>query len=158
MIYHPMLIGSCAAAPHCIMHMATELCALPLANVGKHARVVFRRHSPIPDSMLRNPMLKVCIDSAESKLLLVLLACLLEGVVRKTTIIAMVMLDFMPCSAANCSNASFAFIVLSDEKSCIRCTNYRQEKWSTKMDAARYCLEVSLPFNWAKNPTCVNIM
>jgi hypothetical protein len=99
----------------------------------------------VPDGTLGNSILKMRIDTAEGELQLVLLACLLECIVCKLMMV-------MPCSAANCSNASFAFIVSSDDKFCIRCTYRRREKWLTKMDAARYRLEVSLPFSWAKIP------
>ncbi len=106
----------------------------------------------VPDGMLGNSILEMRIDPTEGELLLVLLACLLECIVRPLTIVAMVVFDGYAVLTANCSNASFAFIVSSDNKSCIRCTYRRREKWLTKMDAARYRLEVSLHFSWAKIP------
>jgi hypothetical protein len=47
----------------------------------------------VPDGTLGNSILEMCIDPAEGELLLVLLACLLECIVRKSTIVAMVVFD-----------------------------------------------------------------
>ncbi len=47
----------------------------------------------VPDGMLGNSILEMRIDSAEGELLLVLLACLLECIVCKSTIVAMVVFD-----------------------------------------------------------------
>jgi hypothetical protein len=73
--------------------MATELCALPPAIIGVHARVAFGRSPRGPDGMLGNSILERHIDPAEGELLLVLLACLLECIVCKSTIVAMVVFD-----------------------------------------------------------------
>jgi hypothetical protein len=112
----------------------------------------------VPDGTLGNSILGMRIDPAEGELLLVLLACLLECIVRKSTIVAMVVFDGYAVLGGELLKCFLCFIVLSGNKSCIRCTYHRQEKWSMKMDAARYRLEVSLPFSWAKIPTCVDIM
>ncbi len=50
--------------------------------------------------MLGNAILKVGIDPTEGKLLPYVVACLLEGVVMKTSVVAVVMedLDSMLCS------------------------------------------------------------
>jgi hypothetical protein len=47
----------------------------------------------VPDGTLGNSILKMRIDPAEGELLLVLLACLLECIVCKSTIVAMVVFD-----------------------------------------------------------------
>ncbi len=47
----------------------------------------------VPDGMLGNSILEMRIDPAEGELLLVLLACLLECIVRKSTIVTMVVID-----------------------------------------------------------------
>ena len=44
----------------------------------------------VPDGTLGNSILEMRIDPAEGELLLVLLACLSECIVRKSTIVAMV--------------------------------------------------------------------
>jgi hypothetical protein len=47
----------------------------------------------VPDGTLGNSILEMRIDPAEGELLLVLVACLLECIVRKSTIVAMVVFD-----------------------------------------------------------------
>ena len=47
----------------------------------------------VADGMLGNSILEMRNDPAEGELLLVLLACLLECIVRKSTIVAMVVFD-----------------------------------------------------------------
>jgi hypothetical protein len=47
----------------------------------------------VPDGMLGNSILEMRIDPEEGELLLVLLACLLECIVRKSIIAAMVVFD-----------------------------------------------------------------
>jgi hypothetical protein len=47
----------------------------------------------VPDGTLGNSILEMRIDPAEGELLLVLLACLLEYIARKSTIVAMVVFD-----------------------------------------------------------------
>ncbi len=47
----------------------------------------------VPDGTLVNSILEMRIDPAEGELLLVLVACLLECIVRKLTIVAMVVFD-----------------------------------------------------------------
>jgi hypothetical protein len=47
----------------------------------------------VPDGTLGNSILEMRIDPAEGELLLVLLACLSECIVRKSTIVAMVVFD-----------------------------------------------------------------
>jgi hypothetical protein len=47
----------------------------------------------VPDGTLGNSILEMRIDLAEGELLLVLFACLLECLVRKSTIVTMVVFD-----------------------------------------------------------------
>ncbi len=72
----------------------------------------------VPDSTFGNSILEMGVDPTIGELLAAQLTCLLKRIVCKTAIVAMVVLD---CNAAYCLNASFAHVVSSADKSCIRC-------------------------------------
>ncbi len=79
----------------------------------------------VPDGTLGNSILEMRIDPAEGELLLALLTCLLECIVRKLTIVAMVVFDGYAVLGGKLLECFLCFIVSSDNKSCIRCTYHR---------------------------------
>ena len=82
--------------------------------------------------MLGNAILKVSIDPTEGELLPCIVACLLEGVVVKTSVFAVVMedLDSMLCSVlleGELGGKCFVYLVVK-----LEWTNQRRLKWPTK--------------------------
>ncbi len=82
---HQRRIAQCVWPQSCV-HCRWQL----LACMQELLSGAFRE---VLDGTLGNSILEMHIDPAEGELLLVLLACLLECIVRKSTIVAMVVFD-----------------------------------------------------------------
>ena len=74
----------------------------------------------ISNGFLRNAILEVGIDPTEGELLSLSTAAVLEGVVCKSSVVAVVVEDATPCCLAKCSKAHLASIVSSEVSFVIR--------------------------------------
>ncbi len=96
--------------PKCEVH-----CLLPSSGSMKQLRT--RALWEVADGLFGDAILEVSVYAKEGKLLVLFVECLLERIVRKLPIVAMIMLNFTPCLAAKDSKARLAATVSTDKLS-----------------------------------------
>jgi hypothetical protein len=98
---HPLaLVGCCEGRLHCAGHMATGQSGLPPASGHAHGAVASVRFPRGLAWLAWQYVLEVGIYPTEGELLPCFMACLLEGVVVKASVVAMIVqdLDSVLCS------------------------------------------------------------
>ncbi len=83
------------------------------ASVGVK-QLLLRALQEVTNSSLGNAILEMRVYPTKGELLSCVVACLAECVVKEMPISIVVVEDFYPCSAANCSKAILVAIVSSD--------------------------------------------
>ena len=113
----------------------------------------------ISDGLFGNAILEMSVDATEGKSLVRQVAMLLEGVVSKPAIVAMIVFDLDAMVGRESLESHLALDCLFACQLLHQMNvSHLSVKWSTTTMAALYVCLVNLPFNWAMKPAWVDTM